>query len=115
MRKLALMLAIGLVLAIGPALHAAAADGPNLAAGRPATASTSNGPHVAANLTDGDAATYWESANGSFPQWAQVDLGAAPAIDRVVLKLPPSWEARTQALALQGSTDGTSFTTVAGA
>jgi len=34
-----------------------------------------NSPYVAANLTDTDASSYWESANGSFPQWAQVDLG----------------------------------------
>ena len=67
---------------------ASAAGGPNLAAGRAATASTVNGPYAAANLTDGNQGTYWESANNAFPQWAQVDLGSASAIDQVVLKLP---------------------------
>jgi hypothetical protein len=64
---------------------------------------------------DGNASSYWESANGSFPQWLQVDLGSALSIGKVVLKLPPStaWGARTQTLSVQGSTNGTSFTTLA--
>ena len=33
--------------------------------------------YVPANAVDGDAATYWESVNNAFPQWLQVDLGAA--------------------------------------
>ncbi|HYU85458.1 MAG TPA: discoidin domain-containing protein, partial [Kribbellaceae bacterium] len=111
---LAAALAAGLVVSAGPTPRASAAGGPNLAAGKPASASTTNGPYVASNLTDGNAATYWESASGAFPQWAQVDLGDATAIDQVVLKLPPSWGARTQTLSLQASTDGTGFSTIAG-
>ncbi|WP_249227779.1 discoidin domain-containing protein [Kutzneria sp. CA-103260] len=88
----------------------------NIAAGRPASASSSNGSFVPANLTDADASTYWESANGSFPQWAQVDLGQNYGVGKVVLKLPPStaWGARTQTLSVQGSTDGSNFTTIVG-
>jgi hypothetical protein len=41
-----------------------------------------------------------------------VDLAAAASVGRVVLKLPPSWGARTQTLSIQGSTDGSSFTTL---
>ena len=37
---------------------------------------------------DGNAATYWESANNAFPQWLQVDLGAPTDVGRIVLKLP---------------------------
>ena len=76
----------------------------NLAAGQPTSASSVNSPYVAANLTDPDPSTYWESANGSFPQWAQVDLGQSYSIDKVTLKLPPStaWGARTQTLSLLG-------------
>ncbi len=107
-------LATCLVVSAGPMPRADAAGGPNLAAGKAASASTSNAPYVASNLTDGDATTYWESANGAFPQWAQVDLGTALAIDQVVLKLPPSWETRTQTLSLQGSADGTGFSTIVG-
>lgn len=61
------------------------------------------------NAGDGNAASYWESSNNAFPQWIQADLGAAVSVNRVVLKLPASWEARTQTLAVQGSTTGTSF------
>ncbi|MFF7633013.1 choice-of-anchor D domain-containing protein [Kitasatospora sp. NPDC008050] len=88
----------------------------DIAAGRPASASSANSPYVAANLTDPDPSTYWESQNGSFPQWAQVDLGQNYGIGKVVLKLPPStaWGARTQSLSLLGSTDGSTFSTIVG-
>ncbi|MFF5054716.1 discoidin domain-containing protein [Micromonospora sp. NPDC000663] len=47
----------------------------------------------------------------------QVDLGATRTVGRVVLKLPPSsaWGARTQTVAVTGSTDGSSFGTLIGA
>ncbi|MFJ6212207.1 choice-of-anchor D domain-containing protein [Streptomyces sp. NPDC092296] len=88
----------------------------DIAAGRPASASSSSSPYVPANLTDGDASTYWESANGSFPQWAQVDLGQSYSVGKVVLKLPPAtaWATRTQTLSVQGSTDGSNFATLVG-
>ncbi|MEU9212760.1 choice-of-anchor D domain-containing protein [Streptomyces sp. NPDC048415] len=88
----------------------------NVAAGRPASASSSNSPYVASNLTDPDASTYWEGANGSFPQWAQVDLGQNYSLGKVVLKLPPAtaWSARTETLSVQGSTDGSNFSTIVG-
>ena len=86
----------------------------NIAAGQPASASSVNGQYVAANMTDPDPSTYWESANGSFPQWGQVDLGQSYSIDKVILKLPPStaWGARTETLSLLGSTDGSNFSTI---
>ncbi|KIF69056.1 coagulation factor 5/8 type domain-containing protein [Streptomyces sp. AcH 505] len=87
----------------------------NIAAGQPASASSSSSPYVPANLTDPDASTYWESS-GSLPQWAQVDLGKNYSVGKVVLKLPPAaaWSARTETLSVQGSTDGSSFSTIAG-
>lgn len=86
----------------------------NLAQGRPVSATSANGPYVAGNAVDGNAATYWESANGAFPQSATVDLQATASVNRVVLKLPAGWEARTQTLTVSGSTDGSSFSTIAG-
>jgi hypothetical protein len=85
----------------------------NIAAGKTASASSSNSPYVAANLTDADPSTYWESANGSFPQWAQVDLGQNFSVGKLILKLPPAtaWSARTETLSVLGSADGTNFTT----
>jgi hypothetical protein len=87
----------------------------DLAAGKAVTASSVNGPYAAANAVDTSTGSYWESANNAFPQWIQVDLGSAVPVGRTVLRLPPSWGARTQTLAISGSTDGSAFTTLAGA
>ncbi|MEU8176932.1 discoidin domain-containing protein [Microbispora hainanensis] len=112
------MVAAACLLAVAaPLSPASAAGGPNLAAGRTVTASSSTSPYVPGNLNDGNQGTYWESSSNAFPpqgsaQWAQVDLGSATSIDQVVLKLPASWEARTQTLSVQGSTDGTNFSTL---
>ncbi|MEV6476476.1 discoidin domain-containing protein [Streptomyces sp. NPDC051657] len=95
-----------------PSLAAAAADGPNLAAGRAAAASSAHTEYGASNVTDGNRSTYWESAGGGLPQWVQTDLGAGTRVDEVRLTLPAGWETRTQTLSLQGSADGTSFATL---
>ncbi|MDH6565306.1 hypothetical protein M2160_000327 [Streptomyces sp. SAI-117] len=110
------LLAAGLtVLGLLPVpAHAAPAE-VNLALGRTATAGGSLGGYPAANVTDGSQQSYWEGPAGSFPQWVQVDLGAAVSLDRVALKLPTSWETRTQSLSVLGSTNGDSFTTLVGA
>ena len=54
------------------------------------TASSYNQNYVAGNANDGNASTYWESANNAFPQWIQADLGATVSVNQVVLKLPPA-------------------------
>jgi hypothetical protein len=86
----------------------------NLAAGKPITATSVSQGYVASNAVDGNAATYWESANNTFPQSLTVDLGAAVDVGRVVLKLPSGWGSRTQTLSVLGSTDGASYSTVVG-
>jgi chitodextrinase len=94
-------------------------DGPpdpptgNLALNKPTSASSQNGGFVAGNAVDTNVGSYWESANGAFPQWLQVDLGTAALVNRVVLKLPPGWETRTQTILIQGSTNGSQWTTLA--
>ncbi|MFI7024066.1 discoidin domain-containing protein [Micromonospora sp. NPDC049900] len=93
-------------------------DGPppgtDLARGRPTTASSSLPAYPSPATVDGDPNSYWESANHAFPQWVQVDLGTVGTAGRVVLRVPPSpaWQTRTQTLAVQGSTDGTTWTTL---
>jgi hypothetical protein len=111
--------AVGLVLAamlaaLLPMLPAttAQAAGSNLALGKAVSVSSSNSPYVASDLNDGNQNSYWESANGTFPQWAQIDLGAATSVNQVVLKLPASWGARTETLSVQGSTDNSTFSTI---
>ncbi|MFJ1927579.1 MULTISPECIES: CARDB domain-containing protein [unclassified Streptomyces] len=94
-----------------PVTASAAAPAPDLALGKQTTASASSGAYSASNVTDGSQQTYWESP-GTFPQWVRIDLGARFDVDQVVLKLPNTWEARTQTLAVQGSGDGSSFSTL---
>ncbi|GAA4482026.1 glycosyl hydrolase family 28-related protein [Actinoallomurus oryzae] len=88
----------------------------NLARGKAVTASSHTQNYVETNAVDGDANSYWESANNTFPQRITVDLCASTDVGRVVLKLPPSsaWATRTQTLSILGSTDGSSYTTLAG-
>jgi hypothetical protein len=93
----------------------AAAGGVNLALHHDAESSSSNPPYTPANVVDGDASSYWESASNAYPQTLTVDLGATRSIDEIVLALPGAWGARAQTLSVLGSTDGTSFTTVVAA
>jgi beta-glucosidase len=86
----------------------------NLALNKQVTVSSTQGGFPAGNAVDGNANSYWESANNSFPQSLQVDLGSATAVGRAVLTLPPAtaWSARTETLSVLGSTDGTNFSTL---
>jgi hypothetical protein len=77
----------------------------NLALGRTVTATSQAGTWFGPqNLTDGNPDTYWESANGAFPQAATLDLGRPASVDRIVLELPSTWGARTETLSV--SADG---------
>ena len=88
--------------------------GGNLALNRPVTATSQTDVYAAGNAVDGNASTYWESANNAFPQSLTVDLGQTRSVSRIVLKLPPAtaWGTRTQTLSVLGSTDGSSYATV---
>ncbi|MFI6888919.1 galactose-binding domain-containing protein [Streptosporangium canum] len=114
LRLTAAALATSLLALFGPISPASAAADPNLAAGKPASAGSANNPYTAGNVNDGNAATYWESVNNTFPQWVQVDLGASTSVNKVVLKLPPAtdWATRTQTLTVQGGTSGPPSTTI---
>ncbi|MGY5035199.1 discoidin domain-containing protein [Streptomyces sp. 900116325] len=111
-RVLSAVVTTSLLMIGWPALTASAAGGPNIAVGRPAAASSANSEYTARNITDGDRSTYWEGAGSTLPQWVQTDLGTATRVDEVTLRLPASWESRQQTLSLQGSDDGTSFSTL---
>ncbi|MGA5065497.1 CARDB domain-containing protein [Streptomyces exfoliatus] len=113
-RRLTIGVLIAGLIAVGLLpVTAYAAAATNLALGRTATASGAHGAYPAGNVTDGGQQSYWEGPAGSFPQWVQVDLGAGTRVDSVVLKLPTTWEARSQIVAVLGSTDGGTFTTLA--
>jgi hypothetical protein len=91
-------------------------SGSNIARGKAISSSSSQGGFPPGNANDGNADSYWESANNAFPQTLTVDLGAAASINKVTLRLPPSsaWGARTETVTISGSTDGGSYTTLAG-
>jgi hypothetical protein len=71
---------------------------------------------VPANANDGNTSTYWEGTNGVWPTTLTVNLGASDSLSSVVVDLPPSsaWGTRTQTIQIQGSTDGTNYTTLTG-
>jgi len=83
----------------------------NLAAGKLVTASSYTDIYQASHVTDGSQLTYWESSNNQFPQWIQVDLGAAAQIQELLLKLPTGWSARSQQITIETSVNGTSYLT----
>ncbi|HEY0687916.1 MAG TPA: CARDB domain-containing protein [Kribbella sp.] len=95
-------------------LPTSAAAGANLAIAlnRTVSASSQVPGYPVGNSIDGNQGSYWESNNNAFPQWLQADLGAAVSVNQIVLKLPASWGARTQTLAVQGSATGTSFSDI---
>ncbi|WP_329372743.1 discoidin domain-containing protein [Streptomyces sp. NBC_00669] len=89
--------------------------GTNLALNQPTTATSSEQTYVAANATDGNTGSYWESSDGAgYPQTLTVDLGSAQSIGSVTLDLPPAtaWNTRTETLSVLGSTDNNTYTTL---
>jgi hypothetical protein len=92
---------------------AAAAAPANLALNQPISASSVEQGFVAANANDGNTATYWESSDGTWPATLTVDLGAVDSLSSVELSLPSSWPTRTQTLSVLGSTNDSTWTTLA--
>jgi chitodextrinase len=88
--------------------------GTNLALHRATSESSHTQVYGSGNAVDGDPNSYWESNNNAFPQWIQVDLGSSVGVRRLVLNLPPAtaWSTRSQTIAVQGSTDGGTFSTL---
>jgi len=82
----------------------------DLAAGKPATASSDNGAsYTAAKAVDGDANTYWCASGPSQPQWLQIDLQGRKEIDGVVTTF---YGADTWNYWVQGSNDQQNWTTL---
>ncbi|MFI8326865.1 discoidin domain-containing protein [Streptomyces sp. NPDC085529] len=79
-----------------------------LSQGRPAAASSTEGPGFEPALAvDGQSTTRWASAEGSDPQWLRVDLGTTAVLSRVRL----DWEAAyASAYRIQSSVDGAAWT-----
>ena len=88
----------------------------NLALNAPITASSYTQNYAPTNADDGNTSTYWEGTNGAWPTTLTVNLGAADTLDNVVLDLPPSssWGTRTQTIAVDGSQNDSTWTTLVG-
>ena len=87
----------------------------DLAAGKPAEASSHVHQFVAANATDGDLTSYWEGGPGDYPSTLTVALGANAEITEVVVRLnpDPEWSERTQTFSVLGREQGAEeFTTL---
>ncbi|WP_284645080.1 CARDB domain-containing protein [Paenibacillus silviterrae] len=82
-----------------------------LARGKPVAYSSQKSNRPASSITDGDIETQWESS--AVPASVTVDLGAAYGVNKVVMSTGLSWSARTQTLSVEGSLDGSVFTTLA--
>lgn len=87
----------------------------NLAAGRPATASSAHPWFPAWQAVDGNPDSYWNSADDAvLPQWLQVDTGREQVVGRVTIQLPAGWGARVETVTVRTSADGVTFTDVTG-
>lgn len=79
---------------------------------RPPTASSEQSGHLAVNATDVDAVfTRWTADSGSYPQWWQVDLGSPQRIGKAVIEWYEAGK-RSYQYRIEGSTNGSSFTTL---
>ncbi len=89
----------------------AASNKGNLAFKRPATASSSEGGNEPQFACDGDPDTRWCAANGSLPQWWQVDLGGPHDLSGCEI----CWEAdgRRYQYIVEGSADGRTWSVLA--
>ncbi|MEV4316645.1 discoidin domain-containing protein [Actinocrispum sp. NPDC049592] len=87
---------------------------PDLALGRPVSASSNVPGYFPGYAVDGNQGSYWESANNAFPQSLTVDLGTASPVSKLVLRLPSFWGARTQTLSILGAGNDLAFQQVLG-
>jgi hypothetical protein len=86
-------------------------DSDNLALAGTLTASNAPAGFPAGNANDDNLSTYWQAAAPTATLTLQ--LARPAAVDRVLLELPPDWVTRNQAIEVDGSADGTTWTTLA--
>ena len=89
----------------------------DLALNASVSASSYTQTYVPANAVDGNTSTYWEATDGVWPSTFTVNLGSVQALGSVTIDLPPSsaWQTRTQTLSVQGSANGSGYSTLVAA
>jgi len=90
--------------------------GVNLASNQPASAytasSTYDDSHTPADAIGGNPKSFWSPTDGTFPAWWMVDLGDNYFVSQVSLTFHPSTDPDVWHFIIEGSTDGTTFTTL---
>jgi alpha-1,3-glucanase-like protein/F5/8 type C domain-containing protein/HYDIN/CFA65/VesB family protein len=82
----------------------------NLALTATASADNTLSGFPASNANDGNQATYWQAANSTGV--LTLALAKSAPVDRIVLELPQGWGDRDQTIEVDGSTDGSTWTTL---
>ncbi len=82
----------------------------NLALTATASADNTLAGFPPSNANDGNQATYWQAANSTGV--LTLALAEPAPVDRVVLELPQGWGDRDQTIEVDGSTDGSTWTTL---
>jgi hypothetical protein len=88
--------------------YARASD--NLALAGSLSASSTQGGFPAGNGNDDNLSTYWQAAEPTATLTLQ--LARPSSVDRVLLALPADWPTRVQTIAVDGSEDGSNWTTL---
>jgi hypothetical protein len=83
----------------------------NLATTATITASTTTSGFAAASANDNNQNTYWQATAASAT--LTLKLAAPATVGRIVLELPAGWGTRTQTVQVDGSANGTAWTTLA--
>jgi hypothetical protein len=76
------------------------------------TASSTTSGYPATNAVDGNASSYWESQDGTWPASLTVNLGSSESFDSIVIDVPTTWPTRTQTLSVLGSANDSTWTTL---
>jgi hypothetical protein len=88
--------------------HATAPE--NLAQGGTLASSSAVQGYPATNANDNSLSTYWQAAGPTAA--LTLHLSQANSVDRVILELPESWGTRNQTIEVDGSANGTTWTTL---
>src|SRR3984957_17559406 len=83
----------------------------NLAQGGTLAPSSAIQGYPAANADDNNIGTYWQAATPAAS--LTLHLSQAAPVDRVILGLPQNWGTRNQTIEVDGSVNGTAWTTLA--
>jgi hypothetical protein len=82
----------------------------NLAQGGTLATSSAFGGFPATNANDNNLSTYWQASASSAT--LTLHLSTAATVNRVILELPENWGTRNQTIEVDGSTNGTTYTTL---